>query len=139
MSARPARRRPARSLPVLDGREELVDELIGLYTPRNLYAIQTIATKIDAAPATRADRRDLPLGAGRLPAAGVRLNGYPGRVASLRITGGHVRQPASRHQREVNVWRLFEASFRTCGRRSPRSAARASRPASRRTSTTWAA
>jgi hypothetical protein len=97
--------------PVLDGRTELVDELVALYTPRNLYAIQTIATKIDTElrdPALAAIFR-LALAACLLP--GSRLNGYPGRVASLRITGGHVRQPASRHQREVNVWRLFEASF----------------------------
>lgn len=98
--------------PVLDGRTELVDEIIGLYTPRNLYAIQTIASKIDSElrdPALSAIFR-LALAACLLP--GSRLNGYPGRVASLRISGGHVRQPASRHQREVNVWRLFEASFR---------------------------
>jgi hypothetical protein len=50
----------------------------------------------------------LALAACLLPAS--RLNGYPGRVASLRISGGHVRQPASRFQREVNVWRLFEAA-----------------------------
>jgi hypothetical protein len=98
--------------PVLDGRDELVDELVALYTPRNLYAIQTIASKIDSElrdPALSAIFR-LALAACLLP--GSRLNGYPGRVASLRITGGHVRQPASRHQREVNVWRLFEASVR---------------------------
>lgn len=93
--------------PVLDGREELVDELIGLYTPRNLYALEAIAAKIDAElrnDALAALFR-LALAACLLPAS--RLNGYPGRVASLRIAGGHVRQPASRHQREVNVWRLF--------------------------------
>ena len=96
--------------PVLDGRTELIDELLELYTPRNLYALQTIANKIDAEfrePALAAVFR-LALAACLLP--GSRLNGYPGRVASLRISGGHVRQPASRHQREVNVWRLFEAA-----------------------------
>ena len=96
--------------PVLDGRSELVDELLDLYTPRNLYALQTIANKIDAEfrePSLAAVFR-LALAACLLP--GSRLNGYPGRVASLRISGGHVRQPASRHQREVNVWRLFEAA-----------------------------
>jgi hypothetical protein len=98
--------------PVLDGRSELVDEVLELYSPRNLYALQTIANKIDA------EFRDQPLSAiFRLALAGCllaasRLNGYPGRVASLRISGGHVRQPASRHQREVNVWRLFEQSVR---------------------------
>jgi hypothetical protein len=96
--------------PVLDGRTELVDELLDLYTPRNLYALQTIANKIDAEfrePSLAAVFR-LALAACLLP--GSRLNGYPGRVASLRISGGHVRQPASRHQREVNVWRLFETA-----------------------------
>lgn len=93
--------------PVLDGQDELVDEILSLYTPRNLYALQAIANKIDA------EFRDQPmatvmrlaLAACLLPAS--RLNGYPGRVASLRIGNGHVRQPASRNQREVNVWRLF--------------------------------
>ena len=98
--------------PVLDGREVLVEELLQLYTPRNLYALQAIANKIDAelrgGPAASVMR--LALAACLLPAS--RLNGYPGRVASLRITNGHVRQPASRHQREVNVWRLFEVSVR---------------------------
>ncbi|MGH2356382.1 MAG: hypothetical protein ACRDGJ_00030 [Candidatus Limnocylindria bacterium] len=98
--------------PVLDGRIDLVTELLDLYTPRNLYALQAIADKIEF------ELRDLPsasvmrlaLAACLLPAS--KLNGYPGRVASLRISAGHVRQPASRHQREVNVWRLFEAAYR---------------------------
>ncbi len=96
--------------PVLDGHDELIDELLELYTPRNLYALQTIANKIDAEfrmqPMAAVLR--LALAACLLPAS--RLNGYPGRVASLRIAGGHVRQPASRHQREVNVWQLFETA-----------------------------
>ena len=101
--------------PVLDGHDDLLDELLDLYTPRNLYALQTIASKIDA------EFRDPPLAAiFRLALAacllpGSRLNGYPGRVASLRISGGHVRQPASRHQREVNVWRLFESAVTDVG------------------------
>ncbi len=96
--------------PVLDGRGELIDELLGLYSPRNLYALQVIANKIDAEfhdqPMAAVLR--LALAACLLPAS--KLNGYPGRVASLRIANGHVRQPASRHQREVNVWRLFESA-----------------------------
>jgi hypothetical protein len=96
--------------PVLDERTELIEELLDLYTSRNLYALQTIANKIDAElrdPALAAVFR-LALAACLLPAS--RLNGYPGRVASLRISGGHVRQPASRYQREANVWRLFETA-----------------------------
>jgi hypothetical protein len=97
--------------PVLDGRDDLVEELLDLYTSRNLYALHAIGNKIDAeirdtgiAAAMR-----LALAACLLPAS--RLNGYPGRVASLRISAGHVRQPASRHQREVNVWRAFEEAY----------------------------
>jgi hypothetical protein len=96
--------------PVLDGRTEIVDELLDLYTSRNLYALQTIANKIDVEirePSLAAAFR-LALAACLLPAS--KLNGYPGRVASLRISGGHVRQPASRFQREANVWRLFESA-----------------------------
>ncbi len=97
--------------PVLDGRDELVDELLDLYTPRNLYALHVIGSKIEQemrdTPAAAVMR--LALAACLLPAS--RLNGYPGRVASLRISGGHVRQPASRHQREVNVWRAFEEAY----------------------------
>ncbi|HEX2767421.1 MAG TPA: hypothetical protein VHR55_12395 [Candidatus Limnocylindria bacterium] len=97
--------------PVLDGRDDLVEEVLGLYTPRNLYALHAIGAKIDT------EIRDVPtaavmrlaLAACLLPAS--RLNGYPGRVASLRIAGGHVRQPASRHQRELNVWRAFEEAY----------------------------
>ena len=97
---------------MLDDRNELVDELLDLYTPRNLYALHAIGSKIDSelrdAPAAAVLK--LALASCLLPAS--RLNGYPGRVASLRISAGHVRQPASRHQREVNVWHAFEAAFR---------------------------
>jgi hypothetical protein len=97
--------------PVLDGRDDLVEEILGLYTPRNLYALHAIGAKIETEirdTGTAAVLR-LALAACLLPAS--RLNGYPGRVASLRIAGGHVRQPASRHQREVNVWRAFEEAY----------------------------
>ena len=98
--------------PVLDGRDNLVEELLDLFTPRNLYALHAIGSKIETElrdPGTVAVMR-LALATCLLPAS--RLNGYPGRVASLRIAGGHVRQPASRHQREVNVWRAFEQAYR---------------------------
>ena len=125
--------------PVLDDRDDLVDELLDLYTPRNLYALHAIGAKIDT------ELRDTPaaavmklaLASCLLPAS--RLNGYPGRVASLRISAGHVRQPASRHQREVNVWRAFERGVSArCAPRSRRSAS-ATRRGSRPTSASWAA
>ena len=99
--------------PVLDDRDDLVDELLDLYTPRNLYALHAILTKIDAElrDTAVAAVMKLALAACLLPAS--RLNGYPGRVASLRISGGHVRQPASRHQREVNVWQAFDEAYQS--------------------------
>ena len=98
--------------PVLDGRDELVAELLALYTPRNLYALHAIGAKIasELRDTPAAAVMKLALASCLLPAS--RLNGYPGRVASLRISGGHVRQPASRNQREVNVWRAFEEAYR---------------------------
>jgi len=97
--------------PVLDGRDDLVEEILDLYTPRNLYALHAIGAKIESElrDTSVAAAFRLALAACLLPAS--RLNGYPGRVASLRIAAGHVRQPASRHQREVNVWRAFETAF----------------------------
>jgi len=98
--------------PVLDAQDDLVEELLDLFTPRNLYALHAIGAKIDSElrdPGILAVMR-LALAACLLPAS--RLNGYPGRVASLRISNGHVRQPASRHQREVNVWQAFEEAYR---------------------------
>ena len=98
--------------PVLDGRDDLVEELLDLFTPRNLYALHAIGAKIESElrDAGTVSVMRLALAACLLPSS--RLNGYPGRVASLRISGGHVRQPASRHQREVNVWRAFEQAYR---------------------------
>ena len=37
----------AARFPVLDDRDDLVDELLDLYTARNLYALHAILTKID--------------------------------------------------------------------------------------------
>jgi hypothetical protein len=98
--------------PVLDGRDDLVDELLDLFTPRNQYALHAIGAKIDAELRDTATAAVMKLALAGCLVPASRLNGYPGRVASLRISGGHVRQPASRHQREVNVWHAFEESYR---------------------------
>ncbi|MGI8999911.1 MAG: hypothetical protein ACR2GO_09420 [Candidatus Limnocylindria bacterium] len=98
--------------PVLDGRDDLVDELLDMYTPRNLYAVHAILVKIDTELRDTAAAAVMKLALCACLVQASRLNGYPGRVASLRITGGHVRQPASRHQREVNVWQAFEEAYR---------------------------
>ena len=45
-----------------------------------------------------------------LPAS--RLNGYPGRIVNLRISGGRIRLPAGGQWRERNPWLAFEDGFR---------------------------
>ena len=90
----------------------LPDELLNLYTPRVLIALEAIIERLDS------DLRAEPVDAGmRLGLAHAllpmtRLNAYPGRVASLRIRHGHVQQPASPAWRERNPWLAFEEGCR---------------------------
>ena len=98
--------------PVLDGQTDLVRQVLALYTPRTLVALHAILQRIEG------DLRAASLQAALriaflhvlLPAS--RLNGYPGRVAALRISGARVRLPASRQWRERNPWLLFEDGIR---------------------------
>jgi hypothetical protein len=98
--------------PVVEGRAELVDQLLDLYSPRALVALHAILQQIEGdlrASAVEAALR-LALLHALLPAS--RLNGYPGRVAALRIVGGRVRPPSSRQWRERDPWVLFEEGIR---------------------------
>lgn len=101
--ARPSQEGSAHSLP---------DELLALYTPRTLVALEAIVTRLDN------DLRAEPVDAGmRLGLAHAllplsRLNGYPGRVAALRVRHGHVQRPASTAWRERNPWVAFEDGCR---------------------------
>ena len=98
--------------PVIEGREELVDQLLGLYTPRALVALHAILRRIEGdlrASSVEAALR-LAFLHTLLPAS--RLNGYPGRMAGLRIVGGRVRPPTSRQWRERDPWLLFEEGIR---------------------------
>ena len=107
-----ARSALAERFPVLPGHEGLTDELLGLWTPRALTAIEGILARIEqdlrAAPIEAALR--LALLHGLLPTC--RLNSYPGRVAALRIVAGHVRAPGDRQWRERNPWLAFEDGCR---------------------------
>ena len=95
-------------LPVSEAHSKLPDELLSLYTPRQVAALDAIISRLDA------DLRAAPVDAGMrlglvhalLPMS--RLNGFPGRLASLRVRHGHVQQPSSRAWREGNPWLAFE-------------------------------
>jgi hypothetical protein len=98
--------------PLIDDDHELPDELLGLYTPRTLLALEGIISRLEsdlrAAPIDAALR--LGLVHALLPLS--RLNSYPGRVAALRIRNGHVQQPGDRQWRERNPWLAFEEGCR---------------------------
>jgi hypothetical protein len=108
----PAWRTVRDRFPVLDGNGALVDQLLRLHTPRQLVGLFEILMRIDgdlrAAPVEAALR--LALLHALLPAT--RLNGYPGRIANLRIVGGRLKLPAGGQWRERNPWLAFEDGFR---------------------------
>ena len=92
--------------------QTLPDELLALYTPRTLLALEAIISRLDsdlrAAPINAALR--LGLVHAVLPTS--KLNSYPGRVAAVRIQHGHVRAPGERQWRERNPWLVFEEGCR---------------------------
>jgi hypothetical protein len=98
--------------PEIDGADELADELLDLHTPRQLVGLGAILERIEgdlrAAPVLAALR--LALLHAILPAS--RLATQPGRVASLRVSSGHVRPQAGIQFRERNPWLAFEDGFR---------------------------
>jgi hypothetical protein len=107
------RARLADRFPVLDGGVELIDGLLDLHTPRQLVGLEAILDRIEgdlrAAPVEAALR--LAFLHALLPAS--RLNGYPGRVGTLRIQAGRVRPPSPGQWRERHPWLAFEDGIRT--------------------------
>ncbi|HET7703706.1 MAG TPA: hypothetical protein VFK35_09910 [Candidatus Limnocylindrales bacterium] len=99
--------------PVVEGGRDLVDGLLDLHTPRQLVGLAAILERIEgdlrAAPVEAALR--LGFLHALLPAS--RLNGYPGRIGTLRVQAGRVRPPASGQWRERNPWLAFEDGIRT--------------------------
>jgi hypothetical protein len=112
VDATSARQSLKQRFPLLDSGQGLPDELLDLYTPRTLVALDEIISQLDTqlkAPAVAAGLR---LGLVHALLAASRLNGYPGRVAALRIRHGHVQKPASKQWRERNPWLAFEEGVR---------------------------
>ena len=98
--------------PTLTGGETLPDELLALYTPRTLVALEAIITRLDTDLRAAPVNAGLKLGLVHALLAASRLNGYPGRTAALRIRHGHVQQPSSKAWRERNPWLAFEEGCR---------------------------
>ena len=98
--------------PVLDRRTDVAEQLLRLYTPRTLVAIDELIEKIErelrAAPLEAALR----LAILHMVVPATRLNAYPGRVASLRIADGRVRTSLPKQWRECNAWHLFNEGCR---------------------------
>ena len=98
--------------PTLDGGEALADELLDLHTTRQLVALSAILDRVEgdlrAAPIAAALR--LALLHAVAPAS--RLSTSPGRVAPLKISGGHVKLPGNAQWRERNPWLAFEDGVR---------------------------
>jgi hypothetical protein len=98
--------------PVPDYDHSLPDQILELYTPRTVVALEAIAERLEgdlrAGPITAAMQLALVLTL--LPAS--KLNSYPGRVAALRIQNGRVKMPPPRQWRERNPWLTFEESCR---------------------------
>lgn len=107
-----ARNRLRERFPVVEAGDALVDALLDLHTPRQLVGLDAILERVEgdlrAAPIEAALR--LGLLHALLPAS--RLNGFPGRVGTLRIQGGHVRPPGTGQWRERNPWLAFEDGIR---------------------------
>lgn len=98
--------------PVVAGSDALVESLLDLHTPRQLVGLEAILERVEgdlrAAPVEAALR--LAFLHAILPAS--RLNGFPGRIGSLRIQAGKVRPPGSGQWRERNPWLAFEDGIR---------------------------
>lgn len=90
----------------------LPDELVDLYPPRAQVALAAILERIETelrAPSVQAALR-LAVVHMVLPLS--RLNGYPGRISQVHISGGSVRGSSSRLWRERNAWAVFEEGTR---------------------------
>ena len=101
-----------RRFPTPDPDHSLPDQLLDLYTPRSLVAIQGIIERIESDLRAQSIQAALRLAVVHILLPSSRLNSYPGRAAALRISSGRVRQVGDRQWRERNPWLLFEEGCR---------------------------
>jgi hypothetical protein len=98
--------------PTLEGGEDLADELLDLHTTRQVVALAAILERAenDLRAASIAAAMRLALLHAIAPAS--RLATSAGRVAPLKIAGGHVKLPGNAQWRERNPWLAFEDGVR---------------------------
>ncbi len=99
--------------PTLDGFDGLADELLGLHTPRQLAALAAILERVEGDLRARSIESALRLALLQAVAPSSRLAVSGGRVATLRISAGHVKAPGGTTWRERNPWVAFEDGIRT--------------------------
>ena len=99
--------------PVLEGGEGLADELLDLHRPRQLAALTAILERVEGDHRAASIEAALRLALLHAVAPASRLAISAGRVAPLRIVGGHVRTPGGATWRERNPWVAFEDGIRT--------------------------
>ena len=98
--------------PVLEGGEHLADELLDLHTTRQLAALAAILERIEGDLRAASIIAALRLALLHTVAPASRLSTSAGRVAPLRISGGHVKLPGGATWRERNPWLAFEDGVR---------------------------
>jgi hypothetical protein len=115
----------ARSVDAAAARAHLVDrfpaptaghplpgQLVDLFPPRAQVAAAAILDRIESEERAPALQSSLRLAFVHMLLPASRLNGYPGRVAAVRIAGGQVRGSTSRQWRERGAWAVFEEGTR---------------------------
>jgi hypothetical protein len=107
------RRRLEERFPVVDGGSRLADHLLDLHTPRQLVGLDAILDRIESDLRSDPVQAALRLGFLHTLLPASRLNGYPGRIGTLRIQAGRVRPPGGGQWRERNPWLAFEDGIRT--------------------------
>jgi hypothetical protein len=112
VGAAPIRARIRERFPVPEGGSELVDQLIALHTDRQLVGLSAILDRVEgdlrAAPVEAALRLAFMIA---VPNAS-RLSVQPGRLQTIRVGGGRLRESSRESWRERNPWLAFEDGVR---------------------------
>ena len=99
--------------PVPTSGHALPGELVDLLPPRAQLALAAILERIETEERAPSVQAALRLAVVHMVQPISRLNGYPGRIAGVRISAGQVRGSTSRQWRERNAWAAFEEGTRT--------------------------